>query len=222
VYACAGSGCTPTLLTSTGSNNYTHTGLTCGQTYRYQIAATNSAGEGAKTSIFSDSITSGSTLTCYTDSDTDGFAPSGASSVTMCGSCSTGYTSTQPTSGGSGGNIDCYDGNGSARPQNPSSGCGIYYGTRGDGSGDYNCDGTTSICGGGNSCNSTFQFYQSGDFGCQNPVTLCSSLGGSANQCGQTTWGSIQGYCGYGYVPTCGALGCTYSGAPMQGQLSCY
>lgn len=45
--------------------------------------------------------------TCYTDSDNDGFAPSGAMPMDICGDCGTGLTGTAPTTGGT---TDCDDG----------------------------------------------------------------------------------------------------------------
>jgi hypothetical protein len=122
IRSCSGSGCTPANPVDTGSSSTSNTqsSLTCGTIYRYTVSAYTVSGgsqvDGVESSIFNVSgingngtISSGSTLTCYRDADNDTYTPSGASSVTMCGSCSSGYYATNS------GN-DCMDTNSNVHP----------------------------------------------------------------------------------------------------------
>ena len=102
--------------------------------------------------------TSDSQVTCYNDQDGDGYGNSGSS--TKRDSCQTGEVQNDS---------DCYDQNGEANPDQKS----FFADDRGDGSFDYNCDGTaekqsvpTGSCSGvdcsTNSCNASCQDYDSG------------------------------------------------------------
>ncbi len=190
IYACSGSGCTPTLLTSVGStNNYQHTNLTCATLYRYQIAATNSAGEGAKTSIFSATVASGSSVSCYRDADDDGSHVSNtAVSVCSPGICD----NLSGWEGDNAGTLDCYDLNAQAYPGqslfNGDGDGGGWLSDRGDNSWDYNCDTYQTNRkeeinpGTWRSCTSVWYSFSAND-GCVG-VPMCASTSGGVPACG--------------------------------------
>lgn len=128
-YGTTNTGSCSTLANSTSSTSYfsdgTKTkflsGLTYNTTYYYCGAATSSFGTGYG-SIQSFTTTN----TCYLDNDGDGY---GTGSVHACGGSYTAINST-----------DCYDSNSNAHPGQTS-----YFSTnRGDGSYDYDCDGSTT------------------------------------------------------------------------------
>lgn len=179
LYYCTGVGCTPasTLVGSVGSP-YTHSGLTCGTVYRYQLTAVNADGdESAKSSIVGATTTaSGTATTCYPDIDNDNYTLTTKSICTSGGVCgnTTGYQSTV----GSG--SDCYDANSNVFPGQTS----FFSSERGvsddlDGhipsSYDYNCDDIISKNSSDAMCSSTCSgsyYVQSG--GC-NYQGLCDS-----------------------------------------------
>ena len=82
-------------------------------------------------------------LTCYTDSDGDGYGVGSSSQICSGASCPSGYSSNSN---------DCYDSNANAKPGQT----GYYDVDRGDGSYDYNCDGSeeksTYYCSNVDSC----------------------------------------------------------------------
>lgn len=122
------------------------------------------------------SITAGSTSTFYQDSDGDTY---GNPSVTQAAcSAPSGYVAN---------NTDCYDSNANANPG--SSTCSTAH--RGDGSFDYNCDGSSARCstllGSGSSCSAA---------AC---LSYCS--GGSSCACAYPTTCSVTG------TATCGTSG---------------
>ncbi|MDO8335673.1 MAG: hypothetical protein Q7T74_02725 [Candidatus Saccharibacteria bacterium] len=224
IYACSGSGCTPTLLTSIGStSSYQHSSLTCGTLYRYQISGTNSAGEGAKTAVFSASVASGSQLSCYADADFDGFTFGGAQ--VMCGS-SCGAIGAYASSASN--PVDCYDGNAAANP-NAGNGGGGWTTNRGDGSFDYNCDGAQSnyqqgINSGAHSCTSASSYRLFGDNpACSVPHYYCPTANytGGWGNCGDMLYSTFNSYCGYPDA-SCVGLVCTFQGYSEWARAGCY
>jgi len=129
-------------------------------------------------------------LACYTDNDGDGYGK-GASTLCTGSSCPSGYAS----SGG-----DCYDLNSNARPDQTK----FFATNRGDGSFDYDCDGSETGDIGG--CVSTI--FQSSTC-----IGVPSGIGGwvgSVPACGET--GTLK-VCEYANYPNdfCGAFGLTGS-----------
>ncbi len=218
IYWCSGAACTPSTQIDTASSGtgYQHQTLSCGTTYRYQVSAYNSAGESSKSSIVQGVLSSG-THSCYTDADGDSYRPSGYSTVTGCGSssssCASGYTSNNI-------GTDCYDSNSQANPGQSQ----YFTSNRGDGSYDYNCDGSATkananICTGtgsasyywdGFSCNAGSYFVGCYNYNNQQPTEACGAAIGSnvaCTGCG-TYWSDAACSFGVHYGPTGGTVSC--------------
>jgi hypothetical protein len=57
-------------------------------------------------------VDEGVTVTCWSDADRDGYAPTSATTLTQCPPCPDGYTTTNPATGGA----DCNDGDATIHP----------------------------------------------------------------------------------------------------------
>lgn len=138
---CTGSACTPTTTISLGNvTSYSHTGLTCGAIYRYYVIAKNAGGSAVASATVQATVTAGTNNTCYRDADNDTYTPASPATTQQCASpgvCSSGWINAPS------GTADCYDSQALAYPGSTNGGLG-FEGTRGDGSGDFNCDGTTT------------------------------------------------------------------------------
>lgn len=134
VYNCVGSGCTPASPITIGNvTSYQYTPVTCGSIYRFTISATNAGGESPQTAVVSGTMSS-STSTCYTDNDNDGQRPAGYSTKVVCSTfCPSGWEKNDTT------NVDCYDSNSNVYVGQTT----LFSTNRGDGSFDYNCDGSS-------------------------------------------------------------------------------
>lgn len=225
IYWCSGSACTPsTQITGISSASYQHTGLTCGTIYRYTVQQVSQGGSSAQSTAVQASTTAGSVVTCYQDNDNDTYAPSGAATSIMCGSCGSGYTATQPTTTGSSGNTDCYDGSANAYPGSTNGGVG-FGSSRGDGSFDFNCDNATSYGSGGsggNYCGFYESRYYNPGNGCQNNF-LCTSgpfFGGTLS-CGTQTVTTNATYTTYS-DSFCSVPFGSGSSVSVVGTISCY
>jgi hypothetical protein len=134
---------------------------------------------------------SSNNIICMTDSDADGYSPT-TTQYWETGSCSAGkrrrYLLTSIT------NTDCYDYNANARPGQTT----CYSSHRGDGSFDYNCDGSQSSCGAcatsytstpglaPRSCVNNYCYTPNPvpwftGYTCSNPTTTCGASGYSCS-----------------------------------------
>jgi len=202
IYYCTGTSCTPSASAGTDSASpFTHTGLSCGTVYGYNIVALSSDGvETDATSTVYATTTSGSAVTCYYDADNDGRTIASPTSATLCGGCT---ASTWESTADSGSNADCYDNNSNAKPGQTS----YFTSSRGDGSFDYNCDGSELAQVNVSSCTGTTGSIDYNSFGPQENFASCTTASGTATRC-TTNYNA-------GYPVACGVTGVGQSGSTI-------